>query len=62
MNKTLMNPFCIRNMDYHERRFNYRLSRARRVEENAFGILAHKFNVLLTIMNQIQMYQRHAGK
>jgi len=53
INKALMNPFCIRNMDYHERRFNYRLSRARRVEENAFGILAHKFNVLLTIMNQI---------
>jgi len=28
---TLMNPFSIRNMDYHERIFNYRLSRARRV-------------------------------
>ena len=52
INETLMNPFSIRNMDYHERIFNYRLSRARRVVENAFGILAHKFRVLLTTMNQ----------
>jgi len=28
INRTLMNPFSIRNMDYHERIFNYRLSRA----------------------------------
>jgi hypothetical protein len=52
INKHLINPFAIRNMEHHERIFNYRLYRARRVEENAFGILAHKFRVLLRTMNQ----------
>jgi hypothetical protein len=41
-----MNSFAIRNMEHHERIFNYRLSRARLVVENVFGILAHKFRVL----------------
>ncbi|XP_034093370.1 uncharacterized protein LOC117560564 [Gymnodraco acuticeps] len=52
INKSLMNPFLIRNMEHHDRIFNYRLSRTRRVVENAFGILAHKFRVLLRTMNQ----------
>jgi hypothetical protein len=52
INKRLMNLFVIRNMEHHERILNYRLSRARRVVENAFGILAHKFRVLLRTMNQ----------
>jgi hypothetical protein len=52
INKRLMNPFAIRNMEHHERIFNYRLSRASHVVENAFGILAHKFRVLLRTMNQ----------
>jgi hypothetical protein len=47
-----MNPFAIRNMEHHERIFNYRLCRASRLEENAFGILVHKCRVLLRTMNQ----------
>ena len=33
INKSLINPFSIRNMEHHERIFNYRLYRSRRVVE-----------------------------
>lgn len=41
----LMKPYAMRNLTAIQRIFNYRLSRARRMIENTFGILSSKFQV-----------------
>lgn len=42
----LMKPYPNKNQDEEQRIFSYRLSRARRIVENAFGIMASRFRIL----------------
>uniref|UniRef100_A0A336LXM2 CSON004584 protein n=1 Tax=Culicoides sonorensis TaxID=179676 RepID=A0A336LXM2_CULSO len=44
--KHLLKPFALRNLTGTQRVFNYRLSRARRIIENVFGIMSAVFRVL----------------
>lgn len=46
-----MKPYPNNSLSTEQRIFNYRLSRVQRVMENAFGILANCFQVLLADLN-----------
>ena len=46
-----LKPYSQKDLDNERRIFNYRLSRARRVTENAFGIMASHFRIFHTCIN-----------
>lgn len=46
----IQKPYSQIGLTKEKRIFNYRLSRARRIVENAFGILANRFQVFMTPM------------
>lgn len=50
LNKRIIKPFSKKSMTKEERIFNYRLSRARRCIENAFGILSTKWLCLRKVL------------
>lgn len=52
MTNYLLKPYCSRQLTHKQRIFNYRLSRARRVVENTFGIMTCRFRLLLTAIHK----------
>lgn len=51
LHENVIKPYPQRNLTREERIFNYRLCRARRTVENAFGILSTRFRVFHTEIN-----------
>lgn len=52
LRRNLMRPYPRRSVFNHQQRiYNYRLSRARRIVENTFGILASRFRVFMRPLN-----------
>lgn len=57
MTPTVLKPYPNRLLTKPERVYNYRLSRARRVVENVFGIISSRFQVL---RSEIRLNVKHA--
>lgn len=49
--RNFLKPFNKKQLNYDRMVFNYRLSRARRIVENAFGILSNRFRIFHSAIN-----------
>ena len=54
----IMKPYNLKEMKLEKRFFNYRLFRARRIVENAFGILADRFQVFRSPIRLLPCVQK----
>ena len=51
LDENMVKVYAQKTLTYERRIFNYRVCRARNVVENAFGLIASKFRVLLTAIH-----------
>ena len=51
LKKFMMKPYPQQNLTADKRVYNYRHSRARRISENLFGILANRWRIFSTTIN-----------
>lgn len=51
LHEHVLKPYPQKNLSYEKRIYNYRISRARNVVENAFGLITSTFRILHTPIN-----------
>ena len=59
LKKFMMKPYPQQNLTADKRVYNYRHSRARRISENLFGILANRWRIFFTIMDLEPNYSKN---